>query len=249
VAQASTHSIPAGGVVAAGGAADTAWQATADRGARSGDSQPIRVIGSPTHRDERADDPQPSSKSRSTSTTRESRDPREPRRLPQEDDAVDIMELPPAGSRSATRQAAPTVERTSFRQAEGARIDVEQDSTSDEAADSDRSEPARVRVSQTATNRKKTASTNQASYGHDPDYAWLKGKLEYSNIDRRWKLRYIPIDGQTDSHGGSVVLPDSPLLEGFESGDFIAVQGSLAGKASSGYAPNYDLSRIKRLEP
>ncbi|MDZ7617026.1 MAG: hypothetical protein U1E05_08480, partial [Patescibacteria group bacterium] len=42
-------------------------------------------------------------------------------------------------------------------------------------------------------------------YGFDPSYAWLRGRLEYSQVDRRWKLRYIPVDGNTDQYGGSVV--------------------------------------------
>lgn len=96
---------------------------------------------------------------------------------------------------------------------------------------------------------KPTRPANHASYGHDPDYAWLKGRLEYSNIDRRWKLRYIPIDGETDSHGGSVVLADSELLTGFASGDFIAVQGKLGGRSSTAFAPDYEVTRIKRLDP
>lgn len=88
----------------------------------------------------------------------------------------------------------------------------------------------------------------QARYGYDPEYRWLRGRLEYSAIDRRWKLRYIPIDGQTDRYGGSVILADEALLAGCERGQFVEVQGHV-GKHDprAGFAPEYVVSALKRL--
>jgi len=88
----------------------------------------------------------------------------------------------------------------------------------------------------------------QGRYGYDPKYQWLRGRLEYSQIDRRWKLRYIPIDGQTDRYGGSVILADEKLLAGCERGDFVEVQGRV-GKHDprKGFAPEYKVSALKRL--
>ena len=87
-----------------------------------------------------------------------------------------------------------------------------------------------------------------SNYAHDPDYRRLRGKLEYSQIDRRWKLRYIPLDGATDDFGGSVVLPDERLLAGCERGDFVEVHGEVGRRnAKDGYAPRYVVSEIKRL--
>jgi len=90
--------------------------------------------------------------------------------------------------------------------------------------------------------------SSQSLYGHDPQYKWLRGRLEYSQLDRRWKLRYIPIDGQTDRFGGSVILPDEKLLAGCERGDFVEVHGRL-GKHDprKGFAPEYEISSLKRL--
>jgi hypothetical protein len=89
----------------------------------------------------------------------------------------------------------------------------------------------------------------QASYGYDKTYAWLKGKLERSRLDGTWKLRYIPISGETDRFGGSVVLADSSQLDGYSVGDFIAVEGHLGNhdSNSSGFAPVYQALRIKSL--
>ncbi len=85
-------------------------------------------------------------------------------------------------------------------------------------------------------------------YGFDPQYGWLRGKLEFSESDRQWKLRYIPIDGATDNFGGSVILVDTPLLSGYERGDFVEVAGKLisASPDKRGYAPKYQVGQIKR---
>ncbi len=94
---------------------------------------------------------------------------------------------------------------------------------------------------------------NDARYGYEPNYTRLRGRLEYSHIDREWKLRYIPaggIDGGTDAFGGSVVLPEVPELDRFESGDFVEIEGEplpLETK-NSGFAPKYDLRRIAALD-
>jgi len=85
-------------------------------------------------------------------------------------------------------------------------------------------------------------------YGHDQSYAWLRGRLEYSQVDQRWKLRYIPVDGDTDEHGGSVVLPDEAKLAGCERGDFVEVHGRiLSDEPKLGFSPCYQVDQLKRL--
>lgn len=85
-----------------------------------------------------------------------------------------------------------------------------------------------------------------ALYGYAPDYAWLRGRLEYSPTMRQWKLRYIPIDGTTDQFGGSVKLPDSPALTSFKPGDMVTVRGTVATAKSTGdrLAPQYAVAQI-----
>jgi hypothetical protein len=94
-----------------------------------------------------------------------------------------------------------------------------------------------------------TASTSggNAGYAFSPDYGWLRGRLEYSQTVRQWKLRYIPIDGQTDQYGGSVKLPTSEALASFKPGDMVAVRGSLATEAAptGSFAPLYVLAHIE----
>jgi hypothetical protein len=89
-------------------------------------------------------------------------------------------------------------------------------------------------------------------FGHHEQYLWLRGQLEYSAIDKRWKLRYIPHDaaeGRMDNYGGSVVLVAGEKLNNFSSGDFVMVQGRLGEQAADkGYAPLYHVQQVSPLE-
>ncbi|HUY92901.1 MAG TPA: hypothetical protein VMV10_29495 [Pirellulales bacterium] len=140
----------------------------------------------------------------------------EPRKLPAADDAVDIMDLPPARSAVGSRMAQ--------------RI----------------SPLGGGKVVRTSATEPAEPSAGQR-YAYSPDYKKLNGQLEYSLAERRWKLRYVPIDGETDSHGGSVVLLGKPP-EGFQAGDFVTVEGRLAGEAAAGeFAPEYQFDQIEPL--
>jgi hypothetical protein len=84
------------------------------------------------------------------------------------------------------------------------------------------------------------------TYGYDPDYKTLRGKLEYSVAARRWKLIYLSPDGPIDEYGGSVILPDPGQLNGFEAGDFVTVQGTFTPPTAGGGVPMFAIQRIKR---
>ncbi|MEX0979074.1 MAG: hypothetical protein WDZ48_09495, partial [Pirellulales bacterium] len=88
-----------------------------------------------------------------------------------------------------------------------------------------------------------------SGYAYAPDYRALRGRLEYSQNLRQWKLRYIPIDGQTDAYGGGVVLGDFPALASHKPGDMVAVRGTLAGgnTVPDGFSPRYELEAIEPL--
>ena len=162
----------------------------------------------------------------------------EPRRLQVPKGPVEITDLPPAGRSTAATRSSSASGGSEVRLASAAQ-------QPDDAA----GVAAAVGVSDETASRTSAAEVSpQADYGHDPEYRWLRGKLEYSQIDRQWKLRYIPIDGTTDDFGGSVILPDSKVLAGCERGDFIEVQGQLGQKtAKDSYAPSYQAAKVKRL--
>ena len=85
-------------------------------------------------------------------------------------------------------------------------------------------------------------------YGYEPSYRWLKGHLEYSPTNQRWKLRYIPITGRTDGYGGSVMLEDSPALKDLHRGDAVMIEGQIVGDSEPGsFAPLYRVERVSRI--
>jgi len=87
----------------------------------------------------------------------------------------------------------------------------------------------------------------RGNYAHDPGYGWLRGRLEYSQADRRWKLRYIPVEGATDNFGGSVVIANPAAISGYERGDFVEIRGRLksADSGDRGFAPEYEVSQVQ----
>jgi hypothetical protein len=102
-------------------------------------------------------------------------------------------------------------------------------------------------IGQTPTTGTSSTPDSSDSYSHHVAYTWLRGKLEYSTAAKRWKLRYIPIDGQTDQFGGSVILANSPLLENLRPGEMVTAEGSIGNSpAQSGsFSPLFELRSIK----
>ena len=151
--------------------------------------------------------------------------------------AVDIMDLPPAGSTSRRRSSA---------QSSGIRL---VSATEELGASSSARSPVGSISTTTTGGIGVDSSSSRARYGYDPQYRWLRGRLEYSGIDHRWKLRYIPVEGTTDDYGGSVVLSDVSRLSGYERGEFVEVRGALGNPAEDdlGYAPEFQIHQIERL--
>ena len=85
---------------------------------------------------------------------------------------IDIMDLPPARTSGSTK---PRIVDGNVRQAQA---------TEDLPSTADGSRSAQ-------------STSDRERYGYDPQYKWLRGKLEYSEREGRWKLRYIPVHGET----------------------------------------------------
>ncbi len=86
-------------------------------------------------------------------------------------------------------------------------------------------------------------------YGYDTDYRWIKGKLEYLQSTQQWKLRYIPIDGETDEYGGSVEIANPELMAGIEPGDYVTLHGRITREPDdTSFAPLYTISQAERIE-
>jgi hypothetical protein len=154
--------------------------------------------------------------------------------------ATDIDQLP----KPRTAPSSSSGSSNQFRPAGTAAKRVSYADSGDDAVDDGNQMTLRTPRSETLFG---AASTGD--YRHDPSYQWLKGRLEYSRIDDRWKLRYIPINGDTDEYGGSVVLLGSRMLEGYKPGELVTAYGSIDTNDSAearGFAPPYRLDRIVR---
>jgi hypothetical protein len=93
--------------------------------------------------------------------------------------------------------------------------------------------------------------TPRIRYSHNEDYSCLRGELELSHIDKRWKIRYIPAtDGKTDDYGGSLFLNETEKLSGFERGDFIEVRGRILSgpQADVRYERSYEIQDIRSIK-
>jgi hypothetical protein len=165
---------------------------------------------------------------------------REPQRFAAPAGVIDITELPEAGSTTTSATTEEVVGSHGIRLA-SATEEIRSPQTATQTRGVGRSSP---------TGGRSKGLSPQARYAHDPDYRWLRGRLEHSQFDR-WKLRYIPIDGATDDFGGSVVLRSTPLLSGYERGDFVEIRGNLGQRTRDrgGFAPEFEILDIRTLGP
>lgn len=90
---------------------------------------------------------------------------------------------------------------------------------------------------------------SRSDFDYATDYTSLKGRLEFSETSKVWKLRYIPLDGETDNYGGSVVLDNDNALQGFQEGELVRVTGEIVTgmPMEEGFAPWYRVSEIERM--
>jgi hypothetical protein len=74
--------------------------------------------------------------------------------------------------------------------------------------------------------------------GHAPDYSWVQGKLEYTNLGGGiWRVRYAPLSAD-DEHGGCVILQSLPNTQQFRHGDIVYAEGRIVEPNTRGPLPN-----------
>ena len=86
------------------------------------------------------------------------------------------------------------------------------------------------------------------NFGHDPNYRWLVGTLDYSRIQRGWLLRYTPIE-EDDRYGGCVALvaPDREMH--FKRGQTVRVEGALIDPESRQLRPAFRVQNVRVEKP
>lgn len=87
-------------------------------------------------------------------------------------------------------------------------------------------------------------------FGFDPQYTWLRGKLERSPGTGQWQLRYIPLQAERDQFGGTVPIANPQVLGELQNGDYVAVHGQmelvqLGGAAS---VPSFTIAVLQRQQ-
>ena len=166
-----------------------------------------------------------------------------PRRISPPDKVIDIMDLPPKGSGGFSSTGAAKASTAMHRDPA---VRPASATTFEPLPGERETNPYSRRLPES---NKPISFTPSAKYGHADDHSWLKGRLEYSQARRRWKLRYIPIDGEADRFGGSVILRKTSLLSGYERGESVELKGRLANvaKTAGDYAPDYEITQIKRI--
>jgi hypothetical protein len=90
----------------------------------------------------------------------------------------------------------------------------------------------------------------EARVSHADDYSQLTGQLFFVHTDGgRWVLRYAPISNE-DRYGGSVVLARDLVMDSYQEGDLVRVEGAvLADKSGVPLGgPLYRASRIALVD-
>ncbi len=85
-------------------------------------------------------------------------------------------------------------------------------------------------------------------FGHDANYLWLVGTLDYSRIQQAWLLRYVPVE-EEDRYGGCVTLVAPNGVLHFKRGQTVRVEGSLIDPESQQLRPAFEVRKIRAEEP
>lgn len=81
-------------------------------------------------------------------------------------------------------------------------------------------------------------------FGHDPNYRWLVGTLDYSQIQRAWLLRYVSYE-EDDRYGGCVTLVGVPSSAALKKGKTVRVEGTLIDPDSRHLRPAFQVENIR----
>jgi hypothetical protein len=83
-----------------------------------------------------------------------------------------------------------------------------------------------------------------ARYGHDANYHWLVGTLDYSRIQDAWLLRYVSLEDE-DRYGGCVTLVAPGQGVALKSGQTVRVEGVLIDPNSQQLRPAFQVRNIR----
>lgn len=90
-------------------------------------------------------------------------------------------------------------------------------------------------------------STSSASLGHDPNYTWFQGRLEYVDSDQAWHLTYDDAPVAADQLGGDITLSRDVTLQPEHNGQVVRVTGTFDDKELDRLKK--PIFRVSRIEP
>ena len=91
-------------------------------------------------------------------------------------------------------------------------------------------------------------STTSRSLGHDPNYNWFQGRLEYVESDRAWHLTYDDAPTAADQLGGDITLSNDVKLKPQDNGAIVRVSGRFDDvKLDRLSKPVFRVSRIEEV--
>jgi hypothetical protein len=81
-------------------------------------------------------------------------------------------------------------------------------------------------------------------FGHDRNYRWLMGTLDYSRIQGAWLLRYAPFE-EDDRYGGCVTLVGFTPPTSLKPGQSVRVEGELIDPESRQLRPAFQVRNLR----
>jgi hypothetical protein len=84
-------------------------------------------------------------------------------------------------------------------------------------------------------------------FAHAPDYTSVTGELYHYKKSDLWTIRYASVD-EDDKYGGSVTLIDMGMMDGYESGQMVHIEGRLDDPDSKEPAPKYQVQSMRAVK-
>lgn len=88
------------------------------------------------------------------------------------------------------------------------------------------------------------------TFGHDPQYRWLRGVVSRDQPTGTWSVIYSDNPQQSDEYAGHLSLANSPFLQGLSDGDVVEVRGEVDPILKDPIGkPFYLITRLKTVTP
>jgi hypothetical protein len=93
-----------------------------------------------------------------------------------------------------------------------------------------------------------TARSAREIYGHDPDFEWVQGVVEFDEISKTWLIMYNDKPRKSDQLGGELTIADDPLLVRLRNGDVVRCEGTLDPNERDGRdKPLFRITSLRKL--